>query len=181
MEQTSEAVARGPSQHDRLSRRIWHYFKAAVICLFVAWHLFFLLVRNSLDIWGTDLKDSLESQDLWASVRPVYREIDLATWRYGNLLGVEQDWCMFGPPMGRHASFLAVRLEFTDGTDILMLSPVEPAPTGHIRFGGWRLRKLEKQLLRLTPEKIASSEDLPVSEAYVRWYIRRWHEEQPED
>jgi hypothetical protein len=167
------------AEQRRPSKNIWRECKIAVVVLFVVWHLFFLLLRNPLDLWGSEIQSTLENR-LPAGL-PVYRWIDRATWRYANFLGLEQGWDMFTPPLARGASYLAARLEFTDGTDLLFLSENEPDPKSYLRMSGWRQRKLEAILLRAKPSELSQSEDLPVFEAYARWTIQRWQEGSPDD
>ena len=88
---------------------------------------------------------------------------------------------MFVPPLARSASFLAARIEFTDGTDLILRSDNEPDPLGYFRFGGWRQRKLEDYLVYKTPEDLPGDDELPLWEAYARWSVRRWRERSPDD
>jgi hypothetical protein len=161
----------------RLGARV----KTAAVVLFVAWQLFFLLVRNPLDFWYTPLKQWCEKNNIWRGAKTVVDPVDDATRYYANFCGIDQNWRMFVPPLARSASFLAARLEFTDGTAIVLRSDNEPDPLGYFRFGGWRQRKLEDYLVYKTPEELPGDDELPLWEAYARWSVRRWKERYPDD
>jgi len=107
--------------------------------------------------------------------------VDDATRHYGNFNGIDQDWRMFTPPLSRSAVFLAARVEFTDGSDDVVLSEGEPDPHGFFRFGGWRQRKLEYELAYKDPADLASDEDLPLCQASARRFLRRWRDGHPDD
>jgi hypothetical protein len=142
------------------------------VFVFVSWHLFFLLFRNPLDLWWADLKPWLKDQSWWTRLEPV----DDVTYRYGNLIGVQQGWTMFTPPLARSAPFLAARLEFTDGSADFVYSENEPDPTHFLRLGGWRQRKLEDYMVTIPSRKLPGHEELALFEAYARWSARRWKE-----
>jgi hypothetical protein len=149
--------------------------------LFVCWHLFFLLVRNPLDLWYTPFKEWCQERGWWPRLEPWVRPVDRATGQYGNGLGVEQGWCMFTPPLARSAPFLAARIDFTDGTSEVLRSDNEPDPTAFFRVGGWRQRKLEEYLVHPDETKLHEHEELGLWEAYARWSVRRWKARHPED
>jgi hypothetical protein len=153
----------------------------AVVFVFVVWHLFFLLLRNPLDLWWDPIKDWLTEKGLWSRVEPIFGPVDRATWKYGNFFGIDQGWTMFPPPLARSVTFLAARLEFTDGTQDTVYSPNEPNPTAYFRLGGWRQRKLEDYLTRVNAGELAGHKELPLWEAYVRWCIQRWYQANPGD
>jgi hypothetical protein len=161
--------------------RLWPRVRTAVVVLFVGWQLFFLLIRNPLDFWYTPIKRWCQEKNIWDSVKVVLDPVDDATRDYGNFCGIDQNWKMFVPPLARSASFLAARVEFTDGTDELILSDNEPDPLRYFRFGGWRQRKLEDYLVFKTPEQLPSDDELPLWNAYARWSVRRWRERHPDD
>jgi len=161
--------------------RLWPRTKTAAVVLFVGWQLFFLFVRNPLDFWYTPIKAWCEEKKIWQGVKVVLDPVDDATRHYGNFAGIDQNWRMFVPPMARSASFLAARIEFTDGTDELIRSDNEPDPLSYFRFGGWRERKLEDYLVSKTPEELPGDDELPLWEAYARCSVRRWRERYPDD
>jgi hypothetical protein len=166
----------------RRSPRLWPAARAAAVALFVGWQLFFLVARNALDFWYTPLRDWSVRKDVWDSgVRPVVGPVDDATSRYADFNGIDQNWRMFGPPLARSDQFLAARIEFTDGSDEVLLSENEPDPRGFIRLGGWRQRRLEDALVYKDRTKLPGDEDLPLCEAYARWSIRRWRQRRPDD
>ncbi|HVS39458.1 MAG TPA: hypothetical protein VMS17_28125 [Gemmataceae bacterium] len=156
-----------------LSRRrlpwLWPAARTTAAVVFVGWQLFFLLVRNPLDFWYTPIRDWCVKEGIWDhGAGRLIDPVNDATSRYANFNGIDQNWKMFTPPLSRSAQFLAVRIEFSDGSDELILSDEEPDPHGFFRFGGWRQRKLEYQLVFGDPA------DLPLCEAYARWSLRRW-------
>jgi hypothetical protein len=161
--------------------RVGRVLVRAAVVLFVVWQVFFLLVRNPLDLWGDDIKKWCKAQPWWWAAKKPYEKLDQATTRYANLLGIEQGWTMFAPPMARGAPFLAARLEFADGSQEEVYSPNEPDPARFLRLGGWRQRKLEDFLIKPYPDEISDKEDLPVWQAYVRWSVRRWRQAHPDD
>jgi len=156
--------------------------KTVVVVVFVCWHLFFLLVRNPVDLWEKPILAWAEKHFWWKEVEPSFKKIDYATYYYGNFAGVQQGWSMFSPEMARRAPFLTARIDFTDGSQEVLSSENEPAdPSRFFRFGGWRQRKLEDSLLWTKPKELPDCEDLPLFKAYVRWSIRHWHEANPDD
>ncbi len=170
-----------PISPDNGAARLWPRVKGAVVVLFVGWQLFFLIVRNPLDFWYTPIKQWCEQKKIWPDVKIVLEPLDDATRYYGNFSGIDQNWRMFVPPMARSASFLAARVEFTDGTDVVLHSANEPDPLAYLRFGGWRQRKLEDYLVYKTPDELPGDDELPLWEAYARWSLRRWKERYPDD
>jgi hypothetical protein len=161
--------------------RMWPRAKTTAVFLFVGWQMFFLIVRNPLDFWYAPIKNYCVDHLIWESVKKGLDPVDDATRHYGNFTGIDQNWRMFVPPMARSASFLAARVEFTDGTDVLLRSDNEPDPLSYFRFGGWRQRKLEDYLVYKTPENLPGDDELPLWEAYARWCVRRWREGSPDD
>src|SRR5437899_2717743 len=86
--------------------RLWRATKTCAVVLFVLWNLFFLVLRNPLDVWWDDyLKKWCESHDWWPSVRGPFRKADNATYYYGNFFGIDQGWTMFTPELARRAPF----------------------------------------------------------------------------
>jgi hypothetical protein len=139
----------------------WLILKVGVITLFVAWQLFFLAVRNPVDLWDKESHDWATRQSRWGDVvhdfnnhrlassaehSPVgpqstlgrklkaveppwersYDEVDRWTKNYGRVLGVEQGWSMFTPNLAREGTFLAARIEFKNGQELLIKSENEP-------------------------------------------------------
>jgi hypothetical protein len=166
-----------------LLQRGWRYLKITAVVLFVCWQLFFLVFRNPLDLWWDDtLKDWCQRRSWWRTVRPEFERFDTLTRHYGNACGVEQGWCMFTPPMARKAPFLAARLEFSDGSEALLLSENEVDPARpYLRVGGWRQRKLEDILIGGSPRTLADNVELSLWQAYARDAVRRWHQQHPDD
>jgi hypothetical protein len=161
-------------------------FKGFVVFLVVVFHLVVMAIRNPLDLWYGEIRDWLQAHP--ADSEPSYwdrygEDIKVAnefTWKYSNLVGWEQNWCMFRPPIAREISFLAVRLEFTDGSSEVLRSENEPDPRAYVRVGGWQQRKLEFYLVR-PPDDLASHEERPLWEAYARYKIRQWRADHPLD
>jgi hypothetical protein len=109
----------------------------------------------------------------------VYRADDF-TYRFTNLVGIEQRWVMFGAPLSRDVDFLTVRLEFTDASQEVLLSANEPNPTRYFRFGGWQVRKLEDYLLGV-PRNMDTDPRKPQWEGYARYKHHQWRELRPGD
>lgn len=169
--------------HDTPGRRSpWAWLRAALVAAFVVWHLYFLLLRNPLDLWGTEIKGWLKERSWWESVEQPFQFVDKATSKYGNFTGTEQGWTMFASPLARSAPFLAARITFTDGSTLELRSPNEPAdPAAFLRIGGWRQRKLEDYLVQVKPEDLAGHTERELWRAYVRWSVRRWRAAWPDD
>jgi hypothetical protein len=159
--------------------RLWRWIKGTAVFLIVVFHLVVLAIRNPLDLWYEPMRD-------WVDARgnPRYSEYfrlaDRFTWNYTNLVGCEQRWVMFGPPVARSAPFLACRYEFTDGSVERVLSEQELEPTSFFRIGSWQQRKLEDYLLG-PPERLAKDPERPLWEAYVRHAVRTWQAKHPDD
>jgi hypothetical protein len=214
MEPTVQPVPEGPAARLTLPALLWCRFKTGVVFVFVCWHLFFLLFRNPVDLWGKEMTTWCKGHGWWEQIEPCYEPVERVTQKYENFFGVEQGWGMFGPPLADACPFLAVRLEFADDADQVpagaarvlgllasrngqgpllaaavgpllheetVLSANEPAPHAYFRLGGWRLRKLEDQLLSAAPDDLPDDEDLLLYEQYVRWSVRRWRQAHPED
>jgi len=172
----------------QLLQRVGRCVKATIIVMIVTWHLFFLLIRNPLDLWDDAIKQWLVQQQLWQddpptpeqedaryNLRPAYRFLDELTHRYAQTTGTEQRWVMFTPPLARRAPFLAVRLEFADGSQVVVPSDNEPPdPTDFLRIGGWQIRKLEDVIMDLPSTRGAANPEWPMWEAYIRWRVRHW-------
>ncbi len=157
------------------------YLRAALLIGFVSWQLFFLLLRNPLDLWWNDVEPWVKKQAWWARVEPVFTPVDRLTKRYGNLAAVQQGWSMFTPPLARSAPFLTARLDFTDGSHDFVFSENEPDPAHFLRLGGWRQRKLEDYMVHSKPSDLPGNQELPLFEAYARWCARRWQADHAND
>src|SRR5262245_22497506 len=140
-----------------------------LVAMFVVWHPFVIVIRNPIDIWWRDIEAWGEKHAWWSTVGPYYKTVDRVTWKYENFLGVEQGWCMFRPQLARKAPFLAARLEFTDGSEELVLSLNELGTGSYFRAGGWRQRKLEDFMAYEDTATIAAHSERAVWEAYARW------------
>jgi hypothetical protein len=173
-------MASTPCPRSRLAR-LWRFIRAAVVFVFVCWHLFFLLFRNPLDLWWRDVESWAKERSWWARAEPFYEPVDRVTRRYGNLAAVQQGWSMFTPPLARSAPFLTARLDFTDGSQAFVFSENEPDPTRFLRLGGWRQRKLEDYMVHTSPSDLPGNQELPLFEAYARWCARTWREAHADD
>ncbi len=144
-------------------RTVWRRLVRAAVAVFVVWHLFFLFVTNT----------KLDAPWVDAVVKP-----------YEKRLGLDQCWGMFTSPLWRNSPFPAVRVHFTDGSSVDILSPNEPKDvTNFFRFGGARQRKYEHHLIEGshvgTPERPALEE--PALRRLTEDYLRRWRAENPGD
>src|SRR5690606_20430240 len=92
--------------------RLWRFVRTTLVVLFVCWHLFFMLVRNSLDLWEDSLVEWASQKPWWPSVEGAFNHVTYKTWYYGNFTGCEQGWGMFAPPMGKTAAFMGGKLIF---------------------------------------------------------------------
>ncbi|MFQ3652443.1 MAG: hypothetical protein SNJ75_19180, partial [Gemmataceae bacterium] len=125
-------------------------------------------------LWQDD-PPTPEQHDARFNVRPAYRFLDELTHRYAQTTGTEQRWVMFTPPLARRAPFLAVRLEFADGSSVVVPSDNEPRdPADFLRIGGWQIRKLEDVIIDIPVTRGESNSEWPMWEAYIRWRVRHW-------
>ena len=178
-------------------RVVWRYTRGSLIFLFVVFHLLLLAIRNPLDIYYKDIIVWLKEEPAWGGwssdeddppptwwdrYGEEFQRVDQFTYRYANLFGVEQGWNMFTPPVAREAYFLAVRLEFRDGTSALLISDNEPIdPTRYFRLGGWQTRKLEEILLRPPDDFGTDPKVMSMWTSYARHAVRKWQAGHPED
>jgi hypothetical protein len=167
--------------------RAWRYFKGTLVFLIVVFHLAVLAVRNPLDLWYKEMRGWLQThpekpaRSYWDRHGKSIKLADNFTWKYTNLVGMEQRWCMFSPPLARSAPFLAIRIEFTDGTHEMLLSPNEPeSTTSYFRVGGWQTRKLE-DYLTWPPGDLLGDPERPLWEAYARHRLAAWRAARPGD
>jgi hypothetical protein len=161
-------------------RQFWRGIKGTVVFLIVVFHLVVLAIRNPLDLWYPSIRGWITAH-AGASRAPEYlRLANRFTWKYTNLVGCEQSWDMFSPPVARKADFLAIRFEFTDGSSERVLSSGEPDPTSFFRVGGWQWRKLEDYLLYPSGRLTTDSERL-LWEACARHAARTWQARHPDD
>jgi hypothetical protein len=177
---SSTSPARPP-----LYRLVWRYVKGFLIFLVVVFHLLVFAIRNPLDLWDAEIRAWLKKtpdaeNNRWDRYGDLYKKADTFTFKYTNLVGIEQRWVMFSPPVSRWAAFLAVRLEFTDGTQAVLYSDNEPDPRSFFRVGGWQQRKLEDALL-WPHDNLATHDERPLWEAYARHSLRRWQAKRPGD
>ena len=82
-------------------RRMGRFVKGFVVFLIVAFHLVVLGVRNPLDLWYKPLRDWMEETGCWERYGLAFTRADNFTWKYTNLVGCEQRWVMFSPPMAQ--------------------------------------------------------------------------------
>jgi hypothetical protein len=174
------ATERHPTPRTRVAR-LWRFTRTAVVFLFVAWHLMLLLVRNPLDLWYEPIRAWAEKQSGWERHGRMFRRVDIVTWKYANLVGCEQGWTMFTPPLARRAPFLGVRIEFADGSSELVRSFNEPDPTSFFRVGGWQMRKLEDYLGHSFPDDLDKDPNWPLWPSYAQHALRRWQGRNPDD
>jgi hypothetical protein len=176
--------------------------RGVAVFAFVGFHLVVLAIRNPLDLWDKEIRQALhelpprgcaaaadpdaEPNNYWSdkTFRERYKKADRFTWVYTNAVGLEQRWTMFSPPMARKGDFLAVRLQFTDGSQETLYSDNEPRdPTSYFRLGGWQFRKLEDYLA--WPGEGALSDarnpERRLWESYARYAIGRWKQARPND
>lgn len=167
--------------------------KRAIIFAFVLWQLFFLAFRNPVDLWQEDFEKWAKSQSWWDANKPTWRRyeedyfdpVSKATKAYSRVFAVEQGWSMFTPNLARRGRFLDARIDFSDGTEIDILSENQIhryeiddnkdgayRPKPFLRFGGWRQRKLEDSLIDAEPDKIADADDLALYGPFVRWTVQ---------
>jgi hypothetical protein len=170
----NEATATPPSRPAVLAAA-WRWFKAAVVFVIVVVHLFLFVLRNPLDLWYKPVKAWLEKHEAWwAEYGEAFKRTDRFTERYLNLVGCEQGWAMFTPPMARSAPFLAYRIEFSDGPPEEVLSSREPAdPSAFFRIGDWQTRKYEDYLC-YPPDNLAEDPELPLWETAARRVVANW-------
>ena len=161
-------------------RRLWRLARGTLVFLIVAGHLVFFAVRNPLDLWDKPIFDWLKARPGYDRWGPAFERLDKLTNKYANLVGCEQRFTMFSPPMAKGAPFLGYRLEFADGSTDLLRSITEPTPERFFRFADWRTRKLEDYLL-WPDDDLAGSSERAMWEAYAREAARRWRSAHPDD
>ncbi len=183
---TTRAMSDPAPPPPSLLARVWRLAGGVFVFLVVAWHLFFLVVRNPLDLWGDEIRGWLvkkgwlakkgEGPTTWDGP---YRLADRLTYYFANKTGAEQNWGLFAPPMARRSPFLGTRYEFTDGTSETLVSSNEPDdPARYFRFGRANTRKYEDYMMTGVAE---DSFELPTWSAYVRSLARHWHASRPDD
>jgi hypothetical protein len=179
--------------------------RGVVVLLVVAFHLVVLAIRNPLDLWEKEITAELRERPIsgqnWGAAaaadldvkpppsylederfRDRYEKANRLSYRFVNMVGLEQDWCMFGAPLARYVTFLAVRLEFEDGTSELVFSLNEPAdPTRYLRIGGYQIRKMEGYLMRPTSAELRDPKQAQFYEGYARHVLRNWRQAKPND
>jgi hypothetical protein len=161
-------------------RQFWRGVKGTVVFLIVVFHLVVLAIRNPLDLWNAPIRDWVAAHEGSSRASEYLELADRFTLKYTNLVGCEQRWVMFSPPMARSADFIAYRLEFTDGSSENVHSFNEPDPMVFFRVGGWQYRKLEDYLLE-PPTRLATDPERPLWEACARHAVRTWQEQHPND
>ena len=177
----------GPAGEEAVPRakkkRRWRQgFASTVVFLFVTWHLFFLITKNTIDLGGEEFESYAEDHPFWQPVLPIYGWTKDKTASYESTLGIDQGWMMFTSPLTRGAVFLAVRIEFADGTSTLVQSENEPSDPAHFyRVGRPRQRKLEAWLVRESNKNRQTGYRQPLWEQTARQYLRRWQDNHPND
>jgi hypothetical protein len=153
----------------------WRWLRTALVVLFVVWHLFFLLFQNLVALWREEILSILPEP------HPGFDRVEEAAYWYGSALGISQGWRLFAPPLASQTWFLAVRLEFEDGSLETLTSETIPDPTSFLRLGGWRQQKLEDRLCYPQQDMLSASENGLLLRAYLRWSVRRWRHYHPDD
>lgn len=160
--------------------KAWRTVKSVLVFLFVTWNLVILAIRNPLDLLEPQILEWIDDTPLADSIRPQLDQVNNFTWKYVNLVGCEQRWVMFSPPMNREAYFPGFRHEFTDGSSALTKSAQEPDPASFFRVGGWQQRKLEDYLL-VPPAELDNAPSWPLWEGFARGAIRKWKQQHSDD
>jgi hypothetical protein len=158
---------------------LWRFIKGFLVFVIVVFHLVVLAIRNPLDLWYKPIRNWMQEKGTWERYGERIKLADKFTWKYTNLVGCEQCWSMFSPPVARRAPFLGFRIDFTDGSFETLLSAHEPEPNSFFRIGGWQRRKLEDYLLY--PDDLKNDPERSLWEAYARVVLRQWHKEHPDD
>ncbi len=177
MQPTSSPTSCPPSW----SRQFWRGSKCTVVFLIVVFHLVVLAVRNPLDLWYEPIRDWVKEHGGESRTYDYFKVADTFTWKYTNLVGCEQNWIMFSPPMARRAEFLGYRFEFTDGSSALAPSTNEPDPTSFFRVGGWQWRKMEDFMLSSAKRLTSNDPEHLFWEACARHAARIWKDSHPDD
>lgn len=164
-------------------QRAWRICRSIFVFCLVAFHLFYFVTRNILDISYKETLNWLEENeypDGWISA---YKRLDRFTYHFGNRVGCEQDWYMFSPPMAREAPFILYRLVFTNGETLDISTPTEPDPDWYFRLGGWQIRKFEEYLIRRKGMEKGPGTDPEhvIWEGRARYIIRNWRAHNPDD
>jgi hypothetical protein len=154
---------------------------SVLVAIFVVVHLGMLVTRITIELIDKPFRAWLERKQLWGVWGPTYKAASRITKAYVHFLGVEQNWLMFAAPMARGVCFLAARVELDDGEIIELASPNFVQARSYLRFGGWRQRKLEDSMVHATPKELETEPEIAVWSAYVRWSVRRWREDHPDD
>jgi hypothetical protein len=162
------------------SHRFWRGVKGTFVFLVVVFHLLVLAIRNPLDLWNQPIREWVGTHEGNTRAGEYLDVADRFTLKYTNLVGCEQRWNMFGPPMSRSADFLAYRIEFSDGSSEHVYSSNEPDPTSFFRIGGWQRRKLEEYLLE-PPRSLTNDPERSLWEASARQVVRTWQAQHPDD
>jgi hypothetical protein len=143
------------------------------------WHLTFLTFRNPLDVWWREPVPESERHPAWGRYK--LDKLDQYTSLYGNLLGAQQGWRMFGAALAHETNFPAVRIELADGTATTVYAESEPDLPHYLRVGGYRQRKLEAYLASWTAEEDARGKQMLLWANYARHAHRRYLAEAPHD
>ena len=139
-------------------RQAWRCVARVVVPVFVVWHVFVLFMTNAC----------IKGPWVTAVVKP-----------YEKMLGLDQSWGMFSSPLWRTSPFPAVRVHFTDGSSVDILSPNEPKDvTRFFRFGGARQRKYEHHLIE---GSLIGTHEEPALRRLTMEYLQRWRQENPGD
>jgi len=181
--------------------------RGAIVLLVVAAHLILLAIRNPIDLWPNEIREELRerpiSGETWGAAaaaeadpkakppesyldnkdfRERYGKADQLSDKYVNMVGFEQNWCMFAPPVARKVKFLAVRLTFDDGSAETILSENEPRDTAcYLRVGGWQMRKIEGYLMGVSSSDLRNGTQRQFYEGYARHALRKWQLTHPDD
>jgi hypothetical protein len=164
-----------------LPHRCWKRAKSLCVAAFVVWILIFIVYRNAAELWGDAFVAWVRPRTGYTRIEPELNRFSTCTIRFGSYCGIEQGWFMFGSPLARRTHFPAVLIQFTDGSDTLMLSGNEPDPDHFWRLGGFRQRKLEDHIACLAADEETKGEEAQLWSNYALWVYRHWRRCHPDD
>jgi len=150
-----------------LASRVWFVVKRSLIFCFVVWHLIFLFATNAKIADDLTFLPALGNDDESNIVQ-----------QYGSYLSIDQAWGMFSSPVWKKTPFLAVLLEFDDGSRELMWSDNEPRDVQrYFKTTMARLRKIEDHLLGLSENDYRYA----MWKRYAHWRVDRWLDANPDE
>ena len=158
-----------------------------LVCLFVCWHVTFLLMRNMIDLTPDEAQEWCERQGIWDDLEALNKAQLICEKRSG----IDQGWKMFGSPVARNSPYAAVKIEF-DGETIesddekfayQRSSNEQKDPAKYFRLGNWRIRKLEHFLVTKWEEWYANPKSKYglLWKRFVHWRLDVWQKQHPND